>query len=251
MVRNRRPFSLHSVTAWTLVVLVVVGSIGWISVGRAETNPPLPVALGSRFVGNLSAPSLNAGASGSLGLTLSDPLAGPIHAVALSLQLYAFNSFPGNANSTLPSGSLPFLTTPSSSGPWANYSFSSIGSGGRLPISVGVVTASGTPAGAYSVRTSLSFVASNGTAYRLASRGWFSTALWENATEEPNGSAVLDQHSLQVLNISGILPETSFQVTSSALSIALYVLLGVALVLVGIGAYVYFVRSAHSNSGAR
>ena len=169
----------------------------------------------------------------------------------LSLDVYAFNAFPGNASSTLSGSSPPVLTTSTTSGPWANYSFPSVTSGARLPLSAGVVTSSTTPAGAYAVRTALSFKAPNGTEYRLASRGWFTEALWEHATELPNGTARLDNQSLSILNISGVLPETSIQVTSSALGYALYVILAVVFVLTGLGAYFYFARSRHSNSGAR
>lgn len=113
------------------------------------------------------------------------------------------------------------------------------------------MTSSTTPVGAYSVRTALTFTAANGTVYRLESRGWFTQALWEAATEEPNGSTVLDNHSLSILNVSGVVPETSIQVTSSALDVALYVILAAVFILVGAGAYFYFARSAHSKSGAR
>ena len=226
----------------------VAGAAGY---AVAAPNPHLPIALDSSFVGNLTAPGLTSGASGTLQLTLTDPLPVTIHGVTLTLELYAFNAFPGNASSSLPLSAPPLLTTASSQGLWANFSYASLASGARSALSVGVVTSSTTAVGAYSVRTALAFTAPNDTTYRLASRGWFTQALWEEATEEPNGSAVLDNQSLTVLNISGVLPETSIQVTSTALDIALYAILGVVLVLVGIGAFFYFRRTSKSNSGAR
>lgn len=250
-----RPGRGRASALWVLPVaaVVVFASLGAISAtAAASPNPPLPVALGSRFVGNLSAPGLYAGASGTIALTLSNPLTVPMTGVVLSLNLYAFNAFPGNATSSLSGSTPPVLTPPSgASGLWANFTFPTLPSGSRDALSVSVATASATSAGDYSVRTSLLFEVPNATVYRLASRGWFTQALWEEATEEPNGSAVLDAHSLAVLNISGVLPETSIQVTSSTLDIILYVLLGAVFVLVGVGAYLYFRRSAHSKSGAR
>ena len=234
-----------------LVLLLVLASGTLAGTARGASTATLPVSMGSRFVGNLSSPGLVAGASGPLSLTLSNPLVTAMGAVLLTLQVYAFNAFPGNATSTLPLSSPPLLATSSGTGLRANFTYSSIPSGSRLSLSADVVTSSTTPLGAYAVRTSLSFLGPNGTAYHLASRGWFSQALWEQATEGPNGTTVLSNQSLTILNVSGVLAETSIQVTSTSLNVALYVLLGIVFVLVGVGAYFYFARSAHSSSGAR
>lgn len=238
-----------AVAVLLIAAVVLCGVLGAAGPARAATVPTLPIDLDSHFVGNLTAPGLVAGASGSIGLTLTNPLPASITSVHLSLEVYAFNAFPGNATSTL--AAPPVLTTATTSSSWANFTVGSMPSGLRTLLSVGVVTASATPVGAYSVRSALSFTAANGTSYRLASRGWFTQALWEQATEEPNGSAVLDNQSLHILNTSGVLPETSIQVTSSALQVALYVILGVVFVLAGIGAYLYFRRSGRSSGGAR
>lgn len=249
---RRPPTLLRSARTVSVALLVVLAALSASGAAVAAPNPVLPVALGSRFIGNLTAPGLDAGASGNLGLTISDPLSVTMSAVSLSLEVYAFNAFPGNATSTLPLSSPPLLTTSSSTGGlWANYTFATLTSGSRTSLTPGVVTASATAVGDYSIRTELTFSVPNGTTYRLQSRGWFTQALWEEATEEPNGSAVLDTHSLHILNVSGVLPETSVQVTSSALDVALYVVLGVVFVLAGLGAYFYFRRSDHSKSGAR
>lgn len=249
--RERTARGLRASLTFLLALLVVVASLTALPAARAGTNPPLPVAVGSRFLGNLSAPNLDAGASGSVSFTLSNPLLAAISSVSLSLEVYAFNAFPGNANSTLAGASPPVLTVRAASGPWANYSVASLGSGAQVSLSANVETSSATAVGAFAVRSALSFHASNGTIYRLASRGWFTSSQWAQATELPNGSAVLDNQSLAILNISGILPETSIQVTSSALGVALYVVLGIVFVLVGLGAYFYFARTRQSSSGPR
>lgn len=236
--RGRRAAALGA-TAVLVAILVSVPA------AAAAPNPQLPVALGSRFVGNITAPGLVAGSSGALDFTLSNPLNGTIHAISLSLQLYNFSAFPGGASGSGSLSNPPILATPSSSGLWANFSYASLAPGASISPrgSVNVITSSATPIGTYAVRFALRFTASNGTSYLLKSRGWFSNALWNRATAGPNGTVELTARSLQLLNVSGVLAETSIQVTGSALSMALYVILAAVFVLVGAGAYVYFRRT--------
>jgi hypothetical protein len=214
----------------------------------AGSYPPLPIELGRQLVGNLSGPSLSPGGSGSVGFTVANPLSGTIQGVTLTLQVYAFNGFPGNATS-LALASAPILTTPTTSGISANVSVGSLASGGVYHGSVGVATSSTTPTGAYAVRTELSFtLAANSTAYRLESRGWFSDSTWRSATELPNGSVTLN---LSVLGVSGVSPETAILVSSSNWEWVLGAVLAAVIVLAGAAAWVYFRRGPGSTSGAR
>ena len=242
--------SVRRTRGYLLAPLVVVLLVGLVApVAGASSYPPLPVALDRDFLGNLSAPSLAPGNSGSLRFTVSDPLPGPISAVRLTLEVYAFNAFPGNATSTVPLAGAPVLTTATSSGAGANVSIGSLDPGRTYAGSVGVTTASSTPDGAFAVRTALAFtLASNGTAYRLESRGWFSAATWAAATTGPNGSTTLN---LSVLGVSGVTPETAIFVASSSWNWALGGLVAAGLVLVGAGAFVYFRRGPGSRSGTR
>ncbi|MGI0140751.1 MAG: hypothetical protein ACREBT_06390 [Thermoplasmata archaeon] len=217
----------------------------------AATPPTLPVGLDSRFVGNLSAPGLVAGTTGVLGLILSDPLSVPIHTIELRLTVYAFNGFPGNATSESGLADPPILTSPGSSGASVYYNISLLPSGDQVSESPGVTSSSSTPIGAYAIRVALTFAVPNGTAYLLESRGWFTSAQWSSATAGPNGTTVVTNRSLALLGVSGLLPETSVQVTSSALSYALYIVLGAALVLAGAAGYVYYRRVERSRSGTR
>lgn len=216
---------------------------------NAAGYPPLPIGLDRGFLKNLSAPDLAPGGTGTVAYTVGDPLTGSIAEVELTLDLYAFNAFPGNATSTVPVSGAPVLTTPGSSGSWANLSIGILGPGQSAGGSVEVATSASTPAGAFAVRTALSFVlTSNGTAYRLESRGWFTATTWNDATSGPNGSATLN---LSVLGVSGVTPETAVYVSSSSWDWALGAILAAALVLVGAAAFVYFRRGPGSRSGTR
>jgi hypothetical protein len=236
-------------TVAVALVLVGVLLVGSAAPARGAPYPPLPLALDRDFVGNLSAPTLAPGSSGSIALSVSNPLAGTIDAVNLTLDVYAFNGFPGNDTSAAPVAGAPVLTTAASSGPYANLSAGALAPGQRYQASVGVATSASTPAGAFAVRIALSFVlASNGTTYRLESRGWFSNALWQSATELPNGSTTLN---LSVLGVSGVVPETTVYVATSSWDWVLGGLLAAGILLVGLGAWVYFRRGPGSTSGTR
>ncbi len=213
----------------------------------ASGYPPLPIADDRGFLANLSAPTLAPGASGTISFTLGDPLDESLIGPALTLQVYAFNGFPGNATSLVPVAGAPVLVTATTSGAVANLTFGTIAPGGVVHGSVGVATSATTPDGAFAIRAALTFSA-NGTAYRLASRGWFSTSVWANATELPNGSVTLN---LSRLGVSGVLPETAVVISASTFDWVLAGLLIAAVALIATGAFVYFRRGPGATSGAR
>jgi len=232
--------------AFAVACLVLVGGA---RPGSAAPYPPLPIGLDRGLLGNLTGPTLTPGASGEVAFTVSDPFSSAIAAVLVTLDVYAFNGFPGNDTSAAPIAGAPTLTTPTSSGPYANVSAGTIAPHGGFDGSVGVVTSASTPSGAFAVRLALSFTSTtNGTVYRLESRGWFSAATWAAATELPNGSATLN---LSVLGVSGVVPETTVYIATSAWDWVLATVLVAGLVLVGAGAWVYFRRGPGSTSGTR
>lgn len=238
-------------TALAVVVATVVVSLvlGPALPGVAAAGyPPLPVGLDRAFLGNLSAPNLAPGASGSLGFSVSDPLPSALDALVVTFGVYAFNGFPGNATSTSLAGA-PILSTPSASGAAVSVSVGALANGSTYHGSIRVETSSSTPNGAYAVRTSVAFsLASNGTGYRLESRGWFNDSLWRAATELPNGSVTLN---LSLLGVSGVVPETAIGVAASDWGWLLGSLVAASVVLVGAGAWVYFRKGPTSRSGAR
>ncbi len=243
---SRGRFVPASLLPVLMALLVVVPAAHAASAGPAG-YPTVPVGLDRDFLGNLSAPSLTPGGSGTLGFSLSDPLAQALVGAELSFGVYAFNGFPGNATGAVPVAGAPVLTTSTTSGPSANLSLGTISAGRTITGSVGIATASTTPSGTFAIRAALTFTA-NGSMYRLASRGWFTASEWANATELPNGSVTLN---VSRLGVSGVLPETAVLVTSSDLAWGLFAIAAAGVVLVGAGAWVYFRRTSKSSGGAR
>lgn len=228
------------------LALVAVAVVVPLPTARANSYPPLPEP-GRSFLSNLSAPSVTPGASGSVAFELSDPgNASTMTGAVVTLAVYAFNGFPGDASASLPVAHAPTLANATASGPVVNVSVGTLSPGGSYRGEVGLATSPDTPIGTFAIRTAVTFDF-GGNAYRLESRGWFSASVWQNATSTPNGSATVN---LSLLNVSGIVPETAVLVRTSSWPIVLGAMLAVGLALVGAGAYVYFRRTASSSSGA-
>ncbi len=228
------------------IVVVALALAGAVGVGAAygAGYPPLPIADDRGFLGNLSAPTVVPGSSGTIDFSVGDPLPAPISDAVLTLQIYAFNGFPGNATATITVVGAPVLSNTTSSGGSVGVAIGALAHGEVVPGSIGVTTSASTPNGAFAVRTALAFE-SNGTSYLLDSRGWFNASTWAAATELPNGSATLN---LTVLGVSGVIPETAIVVSSSSFPWVLGGVLVAAAIFVGAGAYVYF-RGPSSRSG--
>jgi len=228
------------------VLGVVVALFGGGGVAPGLAYPTVPVGLDSGFLHDLAAPVLAPGGTGTITLTVGNPLAGTISAVVASIGLYAFNAYPGNATGGLPTDS-PTLTYQGRTGATATLDVGDLASGGAATFDIAVAAPTDCPSGAFAVRTSVDFT-SNGTAYRLASRGFFSDALWAQATAGPNRTSVLN---LTVLGVSGVVPETGVLVRANPYPSVLYVVLAAALVLAAAGGYYAWRRGPSSSSGAR
>ncbi|MGI0071620.1 MAG: hypothetical protein ACRECT_06095 [Thermoplasmata archaeon] len=236
---------MRAAVAAALAGLLVV--LGLAAGASAAGYPTLPLADDRGLLGNLSGPTLAPSGIGSIDFTVGNPLAVEMTAVELTLQLYAFNAFPGNATSTISVASAPVLSNATSSGASVGVSVGALRSLGVYHGFVNVVSSGTTPTGTFAVRTALSFTA-NGTDYLFESRGWFTAPAWAAATSGPNGSATVN---LTVLGVSGVLPETAVLVSASSFPIAILLVLVGAGLLIAAGAALYFRRDSVSSSGAR
>jgi len=234
-----------------LSVLLVVGGLAVLPAACAVGYPTLPVSDGGRFLSNLSAPTLAPGASGTLSFTVSNPLAGALSDVVLTLQVYGFNAFPGNATGPLPSAGASLFSGVGSNGSAQVLSIGTIGPGGSYSApgntSVAVSAGSSAPSGTYAIRTSLAFTI-GGVGYRLESRGFFSASQWASATTLPNNASTLN---LSRLGVSGVIPETALLVETNSIAPWLYGVLAASLILAAAGGYVAWRRTSRSSSGAR
>jgi len=213
----------------------------------ANAYPLAPVALDRQLLSNLTAPSVGPGGSSSVSFRLLDPPTFfALSAVVLTFELYALNGYPGDAVGPLPVANAPALENGTASGPEVNVTVASLSPGADYNGSVAVVTSAATPAGTYAVRTQLSFVANHST-YLFRSRGWFSASDWANATTGAGGTATINASRL---GVSGVVPETAVYVAPSGWPVALGALVALGLILVGIGAWLFYRRGPGSSAGA-
>ncbi len=228
-----------------LAILCVLGLAIPVGAGVAVAAPPvLPVADWSAILSNLDGPTLTPGTSGAITFRVTNPLAYELVAANVTLQVYAFNPTDGGGAQALPAGSSPVLGTGGQ-----NYTVappllpSTVSWNWSVPVSI----PSSAPTGDYAVRFQVTFSMEN-VSYRLASRGFFSTAQWTSATSYPNGTPTINASQL---GVSGVVPETSILVHGAATPWVLYTILGVGLALAAVGAYWWTRSETKSKSGMR
>ena len=109
----------RTVPTVVVIVLALVSLATQVPSAAATTFPPLPVALDATFLSNLSGADLGPGGQSALGFQVADPPTfAPMTAVVLTLDVYAFNAFPGNATSSIASAGTPVLLASNASGTW-------------------------------------------------------------------------------------------------------------------------------------
>ncbi len=241
MRRNAHRSGLRAGVVAALFALPMV--VGVLPTGQAAG---VPVPPGGSILSGLSAPSVTAGGSTAITFRVANPASYTMSQIVLTLEVYAENGYPGGSPGGLPVAGAPFLGSGAGAGYAINVSVGLLLPSSAITGSVPVTTSTSTPSGTYAVRTALAFTA-NGSRYVLESRGWFSASAWANATQTSNGTGTVN---LTRLGVDGVVPETSVLVAPSSWPIVLGVVLGVGLLLVAVGAGIYFRRGPRSRSGA-
>lgn len=235
----------------SFIGLLLVGlSVGaaWPPTAGAAAPPVLPVGTSDGLLSGLAAPALAPGGSGSISFVLTDTLAGPITSISLTFELYAFAAYPGGTTSGLPAGGSPEFSGMGANGsavvvPIARLAASgSFGAPGNLSLPFSVPASA--PSGTFAIRAELTFQ-QGAQSFRLASRGYFSSAVWANGTELANGTPTVNASRL---GVSGVLPETAILIRSNGTPTVLYGVLGASLALAAAGGYVSYRRGPGSRS---
>lgn len=215
----------------TLVVILQAGATS------AASPPQLPANEGEKLVA-FSSSTLDAGQSGTLTVTLSNPLTSTISALGLSLDIYSWQGASGGGGNLSGSDTwAPSLSYGGGSASSSVYiSVSALLTSTSVEESVGIAVPGGCPEGSYFIRDAANVTMANGTRYTLLSRGYFSSQLWQRATSGPDNRSTLN---LTLLNVSGVLPETSIPVGSSSLVPWIWAILGASAVLAAVAAYLW------------
>jgi hypothetical protein len=242
-VRERRALRLAISVGLALLLLGVTSP-------RSEAaTPTLPVEMGRLFLSSLSVSAAQPGTSVELGFELGNPLPYALANVSLTFAFYSFNPYPGTGATSIPPSS-PALVSGSSSGPAVAIAVGSLaGHESNWTTPVRILVPDGAPQGTYAVRDTLTFDL-NDSRYVLESIGNFPASEWQSANVLANGTPTVN---LSRLGVSGVLPETAVIVNDPVpLDLALYAVLGGAVVLALAGAYVGLRRRGPgSRSGTR
>lgn len=246
MVAPGRRVRARTIVAAGAVLLGVLAAAG--APPAAASYAPLAPAVYSEFLTGLAVPVATPATTVTLSGTLTDPPEfGSLSAVNLTLALYGFNGFPGNDTGPLPSSGAPSFADATGGTTVVTVGVGALAPGATVSISEAVVVPAGAPAGAYAVRSQLSFV-ENGSPFLLESRGYFSYAAWTNATAGPNGTTTIN---VTRLGVSGVLPETAVPVISDPYPWALAGLAGAAVVCAAAGGYYASRRGPGSSAGTK
>jgi len=234
-------------TAVAIILTALVVAPAALAPARAAF-PPLTTAEYSAVLGALAVPSTAPGGSTTESGTLTNPLPGTLTDLNLTLQVYAFNGFPGNATGGINPATAPAFNAPTGAGLTDWFTVPSLAPGATYQFTATLVVPTAAPPGAYAVRSHLIFV-ENGSTYLLASRGYFAYDAWANASRTSSGAPTIN---LTALDVSGVLPETAVGVVANPFPWVVATLLGGAAILAVAGGYYAAVRPRPgSRSGAR
>jgi len=182
--------------------------------------------------GNFTTPTIRPGRSGTFNFTITNRYLEPIKNVTITIEIYMWATLEsskaidrlggpapkfGNGLTRIVAPTIPVLER------WKPE-----------PITVDISTKDDTPKGTYFVKHSVEFE-HNGTAYTMSSRGHFSSAQWE-------GFAYNNLY--YQLNVSGIVPDSSFNVKDPVPLWPLGVLVGLC-ALFGALAVVFYLAEEH------
>jgi hypothetical protein len=116
-----------------------------------------------------------------------------------------------------------------------------------INIAITLETRSDTPEGTYFVRTMMTFEYGNGS-YVMKSRGYFTNAQWEAATDQLNLNQSVGGINITYLGVDGILVDTSFSVKKPMPMWPLALLIGLTVLFAVLAVVLYLVEEEKGNT---
>lgn len=193
--------------------MVILVSLSLLSVGAAgqsgeDISAPNKVPDMSHF--RTSPDTIEPGSSGRLNFTLTNRYQGPMTNATLVVEVYKWATI-DEAKDIGKVGHPPTVKE----GQAQRYEtvLGTLAPGVGNDIVLTIRTRSDTPEGTYFVRTMMAFDYDGGS-YEMMSRGYFTNAQWEAATDEANLNESVGGINITYLGVDGILVDTSFSVKS-------------------------------------
>lgn len=197
-----------------LSVILVISSIAFISAISTycggEYDPYISSPTNIPMFDGYKTPIIKPGSTGTLSFNITNRYASAMKNITLTLGIYRWatleDSKPIDEINDPPYFESVNIDNAEISGTEVEMHIELLPSWGNITVSVKIKAHPSTPEGVYFVRAMLVFDYDNTTGIVMKSVGYFPRELWDEATSEPGTL------NLTLLNVSGIVPDTSFSV---------------------------------------
>lgn len=173
----------------------------------------------NKLFGNFTTPVIKPGESGILNFTIRNYYSTPLYKISLVAEIYFYATIETGKKLSEGFSNPPWFRTSGKQRIEQSWEVWNVYAGqpyNQYYFSVGISTSRDTPEGTYFVRFFLTFYDPNGNIHIFKSRGCFTTEEWREATT--NVSEYDRKYhggvNISKLGVDGILPDTSFTVSS-------------------------------------
>ncbi len=192
-----------------LTVLIMTLTLFFSPVSSAQDDISSPEYT-NELIGEVNTPKIEPGNSGDIILRLKNPYEPDITIKNVTFEMEIYNCIYLDKNKSISDVRNP--PTFSNGDIKQSSSIDKIESGGKKELTYSISSSEQTEEGVYSIRFKLTFW-QQGNKEVMMSRGYFSTSELEEARgSSGNNSSKLGGYNTSMLEVSGILPETSFTV---------------------------------------
>ncbi|MGC8912350.1 MAG: hypothetical protein ACP5LE_00240 [Thermoplasmata archaeon] len=212
-----------------LLSIVAFAPPNTVTSGVDYTNP----GNVNKLFGNFTTPVIKPGESGILNFTIRNYYSTPVYNITLQIEIYFYATIESgryvDSKFTNPPRfriSDELLATLS----WSDWRIYANQPYNQYYATLGIATQKNTPEGTYFVRFTLTFYDPLGNLHILKSRGCFTNEEWKSATTNVSDFDMSAHGGVNItrLGVDGILPDTSFSVSSGPNLIPFFVLIVLA-----------------------
>ena len=187
--------------------------------------------------------TIEPGSHGRLNFTLTNRYEGPIKNATLVVDVYKWATIE-EAKNISKIGHAP--TIKEGQDQRLELFYGQLDPGVGTNVLMTIETRGDTPEGTYFVRTMMTFQYGNGT-YVMRSRGHFTNAQWEAATDEVNLNQSIGGINITMLGVDGILVDTSFSVKKPMPMWPLVLLIALTILFAVLAIVFYLVEEEKGN----
>jgi len=227
--------------AIVLTVVLLAATLNVRAQSTEDISAPNKVPDMSYF--RTSPDTINPGTNGKLNFTIMDRYQNSMYNVNLTVEVYKWATIEEAKN--ISKVHHPPVIKEGQDQTYL-YKVGTMGPGIGINIQMTLETRSDTPEGTYFVRTMMTFEYGNGS-YVMKSRGYFTNAQWESATDQLNLNQSVGGINITSLGVDGILVDTSFSVKKPMPMWPLALLIGLTVLFAVLAVVLYLVEEEKGN----